>query len=205
MNTMIKSIIFDANGVIQGINRNEVVFGANRLRLHQVRYFIMAITSEAHRIANKGIYKTKEETIQALAREFPGKERQLREVYSGNWESFFKLYPKVRKLLEELSSDYDLYLLSNMSFPEKEHFISEPVYPMFNGTLFSCDAGLLKPDESIYRLLLNKYKLKPEETMFFDDSARNVEAARALGIHAARVRAYAPDVRKMREEIKKAR
>ena len=202
---MIKSIVFDANGVIQGISRNEVVFGTNRLRLHQVRYFIMAITSEAHRIANKGIYKTKEETIQALAREFPGKERQLREVYSGNWESFFKLYPKVRKLLEELSSDYDLYLLSNMSFPEKEHFINEPVYPLFKGTLFSCDAGLLKPDETIFRLLLDKYEMKPQETVFFDDSARNVEAARALGIHAARVRAYAPDVRKMKEVIKKAR
>lgn len=205
MNTMIKSIIFDANGVIQGINRNEVIFGANRLRLHQVRYFIMAITSEAHRIANKGIYKTKEETIQALAREFPGKERQLREVYSGNWESFFKLYPKVRKLLEELSNDYDLYLLSNMSFPEKEHFVSEPVYPLFKGTVFSCDAGLLKPDPAIYQLLLDRHGLKPEETLFFDDSDRNVEAARALGIHAVRVRAFAPDVKKMREEIKKAR
>ena len=205
MNTMIKSIIFDANGVIQGINRNEVIFGANRLRLHQVRYFIMAITSEAHRIANKGIYKTKEETIQALAREFPGKERQLKEVYSGNWESFFRLYPKVRKLLEELSSDYDLYLLSNMSFPEKEHFVSEPVYPLFTGTLFSCDAGLLKPDPAIYQLLLDRHGLKPEETLFFDDSDRNVETARALGIHAVRVRAFAPDVRKMREEIKKAR
>ncbi|MBQ1300039.1 MAG: HAD-IA family hydrolase [Erysipelotrichaceae bacterium] len=109
------------------------------------------------------------------------------------------------KLLEELSSDYDLYLLSNMSFPEKEHFVSEPVYPLFKGTLFSCDAGLLKPDPAIYQLLLDRHGLKPEETLFFDDSDRNVETARALGIHAVRVRAFAPDVRKMREEIKKAR
>ncbi|MBQ1303981.1 MAG: HAD-IA family hydrolase, partial [Erysipelotrichaceae bacterium] len=71
--------------------------------------------------------------------------------------------------------------------------------------VFSCDAGLLKPDPAIYQLLMDKYGLKPEETVFFDDSARNVEAARSLGIHAARVRAYDPDTRKMREEIKKAR
>ena len=39
----------------------------------------------------------------------------------------------------------------------------------------------------IYELLLNKYDLKAEECLFFDDRADNVEGARNLGIQAVQV------------------
>ena len=39
-----------------------------------------------------------------------------------------------------------------------------------------------KPDPAIYRLLLSRYGLIPQESVFIDDLPVNVEAARALGI-----------------------
>ena len=39
-----------------------------------------------------------------------------------------------------------------------------------------------KPFPEFYKLLLNRYNVKPEETIFIDDNLRNVKAAEALGI-----------------------
>ena len=41
----------------------------------------------------------------------------------------------------------------------------------------------IKPDEKIYRLLLDRYDLKPEESVFVDDSIPNLEGAGRVGIH----------------------
>ncbi|HEX6384493.1 MAG TPA: HAD-IA family hydrolase, partial [Anaerolineae bacterium] len=41
-----------------------------------------------------------------------------------------------------------------------------------------------KPDPSIYQLTLNRLGRRPEEAVFIDDSARNIMAARELGMHA---------------------
>ena len=41
----------------------------------------------------------------------------------------------------------------------------------------------VKPDERIYRCLLEKYSLRPQECVSLDDLAENVEGAKKLGIH----------------------
>lgn len=41
-----------------------------------------------------------------------------------------------------------------------------------------------KPDPRIYRLMLERFSLRPEDTVFVDDVEENVQAARNLGIHA---------------------
>ena len=48
----------------------------------------------------------------------------------------------------------------------------------------------MKPDEKIYRLLLDKYDLKPEETLFIDDIAENIEAAGKIGIDTIHLTDY---------------
>ena len=53
-----------------------------------------------------------------------------------------------------------------------------------------------KPDEAIYRALVEKYGLRIEECLFFDDRSENIEAARKLGMQAVQVTS--------REMLKKA-
>ncbi|MCD7955124.1 MAG: HAD family phosphatase [Lachnospiraceae bacterium] len=56
--------------------------------------------------------------------------------------------------------------------------------PLMHGGLFSCEAGLIKPDPAIFQAFLARYpQVVPDESVFLDDSPRNVEAALALGFH----------------------
>lgn len=52
----------------------------------------------------------------------------------------------------------------------------------FEGIVVSGDEKMMKPDPRIYQLLFERYGLNPEESIFIDDSPRNVEAARELGM-----------------------
>lgn len=54
----------------------------------------------------------------------------------------------------------------------------------FDVLVWSFQLGMAKPDPAIYRHLLNELGTRPDETLFLDDKAINVEAARALGIRA---------------------
>jgi len=54
----------------------------------------------------------------------------------------------------------------------------------FDGIVVSGDEGLLKPDREIFELFSRRYGVKPETAVFIDDSIKNVEGARAAGMHA---------------------
>jgi len=54
----------------------------------------------------------------------------------------------------------------------------------FDVLVWSFELGLVKPEPAIYHHLLDKLGTQPQETLFLDDKAINVEAARELGIHA---------------------
>jgi 2-haloacid dehalogenase len=52
----------------------------------------------------------------------------------------------------------------------------------FEQVIISGDLRVTKPDPRIYRELLERVRLRPEATVFIDDSIANVEAARRLGV-----------------------
>jgi 2-haloacid dehalogenase len=76
------------------------------------------------------------------------------------------------------------YALSNM---EPEAFAVRsarfPFMKWFDGYVISGFEGVAKPDSRIFEVLLARYDLHPEATVFVDDSKRNVEAARDLGFN----------------------
>ena len=78
---------------------------------------------------------------------------------------------------------YRIYLLSNYS---KEFFDAHTKGASFledlDGDVISYQVHLMKPDAAIYECLLDKYDLKAEESVFFDDRPENTEAAEKLGI-----------------------
>jgi len=59
-----------------------------------------------------------------------------------------------------------------------------PFLRWFDGTFVSGFEGVAKPDRKVFELLLDRFKLTPETTLFVDDSPRNVEAGRAAGMQA---------------------
>lgn len=58
----------------------------------------------------------------------------------------------------------------------------------FDGMVTSFEARACKPDEAIFRYTAENLGIDPAETLFFDDSAANVDAARAFGFNAVEVK-----------------
>ncbi|MDE6615878.1 MAG: HAD family phosphatase [Lachnospiraceae bacterium] len=95
------------------------------------------------------------------------------------------VWEKVHKLKEK---GYGIYILSNYS--EElfgKHTVDAPFIEWADGIVVSYQIHITKPDERIYKYLLDKYSLKAEECIFFDDREENTEGARKLGINAITV------------------
>ena len=52
--------------------------------------------------------------------------------------------------------------------------------------VISAAVRLVKPQPEIYRLMLSRLDVRPDEAIFFDDMPANVEGARAVGLHSER-------------------
>src|SRR5690606_8000559 len=75
------------------------------------------------------------------------------------------------------------------NFPAEKFEEFEKIFDFldaFDGILVSGREKLIKPDPRIYSLMLNRFGLKAEQTVFVDDMPVNVDAARKLGLHAIR-------------------
>ena len=80
-----------------------------------------------------------------------------------------------------------LYLLSNVPRePIARLQLEWPFFSWFDGQVISAHERLVKPDPRLFQVLLDRYDLAPEATVFIDDVEANVEAAAALGITAIR-------------------
>lgn len=90
------------------------------------------------------------------------------------------------QILRELKAKgYRTYALSNWSaetFPlaqAKFAFLKE-----FDGIVVSGYEKCIKPEASIYQILLARYGLQAANCVFIDDNAANIETARQLGFEA---------------------
>jgi HAD superfamily hydrolase (TIGR01509 family) len=69
----------------------------------------------------------------------------------------------------------------------------------FDAILFSGVEGCAKPDTAIYRRALDRLGVAPEEAMFFDDFAENVDGARRIGMQAVLFEGAHPAIEKIRK------
>jgi glucose-1-phosphatase len=92
--------------------------------------------------------------------------------------------------LQQISSKYKLYLLSNTNsihltaFNEifKKSTGKDSLNSYFTKAYYSNIIGLRKPHASIYSFVLADADLTAAETLFIDDLVNNIEGAKALGI-----------------------
>jgi 2-haloacid dehalogenase len=123
-----------------------------------------------------------------LCGRFP-EHRELIQAFYGRWPEMLNgaIEPTV-KVLERLDArGVPLYALTNWS--AETYGIAEPMFPFLQRFRHVAVSGRLKmgkPDPRIYRHLLELGGLDPRRTVFVDDSAKNVDAAAALGLHAIR-------------------
>lgn len=111
------------------------------------------------------------------------------QVYDDRWLEMLRgQIPGMEELIRELRGQgYRILGLSNWSAElfriTRPHF---PIFDLIEGMIISGEEHLVKPDEAIFRLLLERFSIRPEETVFIDDNPANVAAARRVGINAIR-------------------
>jgi putative hydrolase of the HAD superfamily len=95
-------------------------------------------------------------------------------------------------LLVEAKQNYNTFLLSNTNELHIDMF-EHDLYrghgvknfeDYFDKVYYSCRIGMRKPDKEIFEFVLEQNSLKPEETVFIDDSIQHVKGAGACGINA---------------------
>ena len=97
------------------------------------------------------------------------------------------MLPGMQALVEELdAAGVPLYALTNFSAEFWPPFRAREAatFDRFRGILVSGDEGLTKPDPAIYRLALDRFGLRAEDTVFVDDRADNVAGAASVGMKA---------------------
>ena len=110
---------------------------------------------------------------------------QAIELYHSKWlEMLTGEMPGMRQLVEELILEkYEIFGLTNWSmetFPTaREHF---SILRLIDRYVVSGAEGFVKPDPRLFQILLDRYNLKAEESIFVDDNPDNVAAARKMGM-----------------------
>lgn len=185
---MIRNIIFDMGGVIITINYQQAV----------VRFKALGLKDADRQLdpyEQQGIFGDLEsgkintaEFQSELSRQV-GRELTYDEC-SYAWLGFVQDVPvKKLKTLEKLRHDgYRVILLSNTNpfvsdWVESNCFSSErkPLGNYFDAEYKSFEQHLMKPDKMFFRRILTQENVLPSETLFVDDSPRNVAAASELG------------------------
>ena len=121
----------------------------------------------------------------------PDYEEQIRLTFDRVGECIFMEDYAIPWIEELKERGYQVLYLSNYSEhtmevnPEALEFL-----PHMDGGVFSCYEKLIKPDPALFKVILERYGLKPDECVFIDDNLPNVEAARNLGINAIHFEKY---------------
>ena len=101
-------------------------------------------------------------------------------------DSWYESMPPIEgmaKLVYKLKDQgLNIYLLSNAGKSKDIYWGSVPANECFDGTVVSAFEGCVKPDIRIYNILLERYDLKAQESIFIDDAKANVDGAKAAGI-----------------------
>lgn len=134
--------------------------------------------------------RTLKEGTEILIAKHPDWEQEIRAYYD-NWTTMLRSdIPKNVEILRKLDSKFHLYGLTNWS-EETFPFALEnyDFFQLFDGKiLVSGTEKLIKPDKEIFELLLTRYELKAEESVFIDDNFKNITTAKSLGFEVVHIK-----------------
>lgn len=179
----IKNIVFDFGGVLVDWNPRHL-YKSHFQNTDEMEYFLKNICTEEWNIEQDRGRSLAEATLE-LQNQFP-EHREAISLFYGQWEVMLKdQISGTVALLHQLKKNYKLYGLTNWSAETIDiAYRRFAFFKEFEGIVVSGTEKLIKPDKRIYQLLLDRYLIQAEESVFVDDNLNNVLAARELGFTA---------------------
>jgi len=181
----IKNIIFDLGGVLIDWNPKYVyrqIFDTEK----EMDWFLENITTHDWNIQQDAGRSLSDATNELLIKH-PKWASEI-QAYYGRWEEMLKgPIDETVALLQHLISlkKYRILALTNWSHETFPVAIERYGYflDLFEGILVSGVEKMKKPDHEIYQLMLSRYDLIADESVFIDDNAENIKGASECGIH----------------------
>lgn len=179
---MIKNVVFDIGNVLAGFAWEAFYRSFGYSEEIFERLARATVKSSFWNEMDRGKMDT-EEILESFIENDPSIEAQIREVFR-DIRGMLTRYDYAAEWIREVKAKgCRVYIISN--FARKAHedcidvldFLKET-----DGAILSYQVQLIKPSPEIYRLLCNRYGLKPEECVFIDDMPANVEAAMKQGM-----------------------
>lgn len=202
MNNLIKTIIFDIGRVLVDWDWEDYL---RRLFKDEETVLNMGKAFFANPVFvefDRGVWTT-EEILAKFIEGAPQYEEEIRLTFSRMGETIRQREFACSWITSLKARGYQVLFLSNYSTqmrsanPQALSFIE-----YMDGGVFSCDVKMVKPDRGIYECIIDKYNLSPEECIFIDDNAENIEAANEIGIHGIQYLDYEQATRDMERIIK---
>jgi len=180
----VEAIIWDLGGVLIDW-KTTYVFDEHYFDSIEKRdyFFEHVCTSDWNENQDAG-YPIVQSTTEKIA-EHPEWTPAIRDFY-GRWEEMLRgPIQETVDIFRDLRAvqQYKFYALTNWSaetFPialQRFDFLH-----WFDGRVVSGEEKTRKPYPDFYQILLDRYQLNPERSLFIDDNLRNVKAAEALHI-----------------------
>ncbi len=179
---MIKCFIFDIGGVIIKYTNAEYYDYLN----------VVSRIGKAQIEANIEPLIAKLEMGEMDYRDFEDKASTMLKIDKNElrWMDFFKKNMIVNKdvlgIIRELGKKHKVAFLSNVDKPRYLHVIKLIHPELFDYKFASCYLRMRKPDIEVYKYVVQKMGIKPNETVFIDDRKENVYCAKVAKLHGIR-------------------
>ncbi len=183
---MIKNIVFDFGGVLVDWNPHYLYDGYFGSR-EKADWFLANICTMDWNVQMDG-GKPFAQGIAELSAVHPQWSREI-QMYFDRWMDMMgEEIPHMRELIQDLKRrGYRIFGLTNWSaetFCQVRHKYG--IFDLLEGMTVSGEEHVTKPDQAIYRRLLERFSLVPGECLFIDDNAANVAGAIQAGMAAVR-------------------
>lgn len=182
---MIKNIISDIGNVLFEFDTTGFI-NKNIETEDKEKFFDLVFGSENWQLMDKGDLAF-EDAREYFLSVFPKYKDSLNKLFDSSLILCLNMHHNNINILKEYKErGYNIYYLSNMTVEtfkclrEKTDFFDKTCI----GGIVSAYEKIIKPNEEIYKLLLNRFSLKAEECLFIDDNLDNVNAAIKLGINS---------------------
>ncbi len=179
---MIRNVVFDLGNVLISFRPAEYLDTKEYSTEYKARILNDIFHSREWLQLDNGDI-TLPEAIDNIAENSSLSKEEITHIFNLRTDLMVPLHQNADLLPDLKKQGFRLYFLSN--FPiDIFHEIRSGYYffNYFDGGLISAEVRFSKPDVRIYKALMEKYSLIPEETLFIDDLDINVKAAVSTGM-----------------------
>jgi putative hydrolase of the HAD superfamily len=126
---------------------------------------------------------TTQQAIDAIAKRSSLNLEEITHIFNLRTDLMFPLDSNVKLLPELKKRGFRLYFLSNFPLDIFEEVRTGYFFfRYFDGGIISAEAKASKPGPEIYKILMEKYSLLPDQSLFIDDIEKNVKTAESIGM-----------------------